>query len=244
MFNLLNKKVLITGASGGIGSEIARQMHRMGAEVVITGTKIEALENLKAELGSRVFVIKADLSDMQQCSNLVASAQQVCGGLDIVVCNAGITKDNLMIRMDDKDFDDVININLKAPFIIIREAMKLMNKNRYGRIIYISSVVGRCGNFGQTNYAAAKAGAIGMIKSAALEGAMRNITVNAIAPGFIQSPMTDGLKDAVKENLLSKIPLKAFGVPQDIASAAVFLASDEARYITGAVLDVNGGMYM
>jgi 3-oxoacyl-[acyl-carrier protein] reductase len=243
MFNLSGKYALITGATGGIGSAIAKALHRMGAEVVISGTRVEALEALAQELGERVHIVGANLKDPEECKQLIVRADEAVGGLDILVCNAGITKDNLMIRLSNEDFDEVIGVNLKAPFIMMREAMKGMNKRRYGRIIYISSVVGRAGNFGQTNYAAAKAGGIGMVKAAAFEGASRNITVNAIAPGFILSPMTEGIRDDIKEQLLAKIPLKTFGSPEDIAAATVFLASQEAGYITGAVLDVNGGMY-
>jgi 3-oxoacyl-[acyl-carrier protein] reductase len=243
MFKLKGKVALITGATGGIGSAIAKSMHSMGATVVVSGTRVDALEGLAHELQDRAHIVPANLKDMSECKNLIAKAEELTGGIDILVCNAGITRDNLMIRLSDEDFDEVINVNLKAPFVLMREAMKHMSKRRHGRIIYISSVVGRSGNFGQTNYAAAKAGGIGMVKSAAFEGAARNITVNAIAPGFIVSPMTDSIRDDIKEHLLAKIPLKKFGTPEDVAAAAVFLASDEARYLTGAVLDVNGGMY-
>jgi 3-oxoacyl-[acyl-carrier protein] reductase len=244
MFKLDGKIALITGATGGIGHGIAHQMHTQGATVILTGTRTQVLEELASQLKNRVHVLASNLKDSDTTKELFANAESIVGQVDILVCNAGITKDNLMIRMSDKEFDEVINVNLKSAFILCREALKSMGKRRYGRIIGISSIVGRTGNFGQTNYAASKAGLIGMMKSVALEGASRGITANCIAPGFIATPMTEVIKDEIKEKIKSKIPLGSFGEPNDIAAAAVFLASDQAKYITGAVLDVNGGMYM
>jgi 3-oxoacyl-[acyl-carrier protein] reductase len=244
MINLKDKVALVTGSTGGIGSQTARQLHELGATIIITGTREEKLIELKNELKDRVIVKVANLANTNEAESLVSYCESEFGKLDILVCNAGITRDNLMVRMSDEEFDDVIKVNLKAPFILTRAAMKLMGKNKYGRIIHISSVVGRMGNFGQTNYAAAKAGLIGMVKSAAREGARNSITVNAVAPGFIKTPMTAVIKDEIQDKIKTQIPLGSFGEPQDIASAVAFLASDSARYITGTVLDVNGGMYM
>lgn len=244
MFKLNGKVALITGATGGIGHEIARTMHSQGATVVITGTRTQVLDELAAELKDRVHVLPSNLKDAAATKELFAKAESVAGQVDILVCNAGITRDNLMLRMSDEEFDEVIAVNLKSAFVLCREALKAMSKRRQGRIIGISSIVGRSGNFGQTNYAASKAGLIGMIKSVALEGATRGITANCIAPGFITTPMTDVIKDEIKEKIKAKIPMAILGEPKDIAAAATFLASDEARYVTGAVLDVNGGMYM
>jgi len=223
---------------------IATKMHAQGATVVISGTRVQLLDELAAELKDRVHVIPSNLKDAVATKELFAKAENITGQVDVLVCNAGITRDNLMIRMSDEEFEDVINVNLKSAFILSREALKAMSKRRSGRIIGISSVVGRSGNFGQTNYAASKAGLIGMMKSVALEGASRGVTANCIAPGFIVSPMTDVIKEEIKEKIKTKIPVGSFGEPADIAATAVFLASNEARYITGAVIDVNGGMYM
>lgn len=244
MFSLQGKVALVTGATGGIGHGIAAKMHEAGATVVLSGTRVNVLEELAKSLGDRVHVIPSNLKDPESTKNLFAQAEEKCGQVDILVCNAGITRDNLMIRMTDEEFDEVIQVNLKSAFILNREALKAMTKRRAGRIINISSVVGRMGNFGQTNYSASKAGLIGMTKSVAREGASRGVTANCIAPGFVTSPMTDVIKDEIKEKIKATIPMGSFGEPSDIASAAVFLASDEARYITGTVLDVNGGMYM
>ena len=244
MFSLEGKVALVTGATGGIGHEIAVRMHAAGATVVISGTRVNVLEDLAKTLGDRVHVIPSNLSDAASTQNLFAQAEEKCGQVDILVCNAGITRDNLMIRMSDAEFDEVINVNLKSVFILNREALKAMTKRRSGRIINISSVVGRMGNFGQTNYAAAKAGLIGMTKSVAREGASRGVTANCIAPGFVATPMTDVIKDEIKEKIKTTIPVGTFGEPKDIAAAAVYLASDAGRYVTGSVLDVNGGMYM
>jgi 3-oxoacyl-[acyl-carrier protein] reductase len=244
MFNLSGKSALVTGATGGLGSEIAKVLHANGAQVVISGTRESILNELKEELKERVHAVTANLSDANSVIELYKKAEEVCSKIDILVCNAGITRDNLMIRMLDNEFDEVINVNLKAVFLLNREAMKAMIKRRSGRIINISSIVGETGNFGQTNYAAAKAGIIGMSKSAALEGASRGVTVNCIAPGFIDTPMTSVIKDEIKEKIKQKIPAADFGTPKDIAAGCLYLASDEARYVTGAVLNINGGMYM
>lgn len=244
MFSLEGKVALVTGATGGIGHEIAKVFHDQGATVVISGTRESVLQELASKLGSRVEVIPADLKSPESTLSLFTKAEEKQGRVDILVCNAGITRDNLMIRMSDSDFEEVIDVNLRSAFILNREALKSMGKRRWGRIINISSVVGRSGNFGQTNYAASKAGLIGMTKSVALEGASRWITANCIAPGFIETPMTDVIREDIKEKVKTKIPMGEFGKPHDIAAAAAFLASEEARYITGSVLDVNGGMYM
>lgn len=248
MFKLDGKSALITGASGAIGGEIARFMHKAGASVVISGTNIQKLEELAKELkdggGQAVHVLPSNLSDAEATKELFGKAETASGHIDILVCNAGITRDNLMIRMSESDFDEVININLKSAFILCKDALKNMSKRKYGRIICVSSVVARMGNFGQANYAASKAGLIGMVKSVALEGASRNITANCIAPGFVVSAMTNAIKDEIKDKIKAKIPLGSFGEPSDIAAAALYLSSDQARYVTGTVLDVNGGMYM
>lgn len=240
MFNLTGKKALITGASGGIGSSIAREMHKMGAHLVISGTNEDKLNDLKNELGENVEIIICDLSNLEDSAKLVADTPD----LSILVCNAGITKDGLAMRMSDDDFEKVININLKSSFVMNREAIKVMMKNRYGRIINISSVVGFSGNPGQSNYCASKAGLVGMTKSLAMEVASRGITVNSIAPGFIETKMTDALNDSHKEAILSKIPVKKMGEARDIAFGAIYLASDEAKYVTGQTLHINGGMLM
>lgn len=244
MFSLEGKVAIVTGATGGIGHEIAKVFHAQGATVVISGTREAVLNELAGQLGDRVEVIPADLKNPESTVSLFTKAEEKLGKVDILVCNAGITRDNLMIRMSDADFDEVINVNLKSAFLLNREALKSMGKRRWGRIINISSVVGRSGNFGQTNYAASKSGLIGMTKSVALEGASRGITANCIAPGFIETPMTDVIRDDIKEKVRTKIPVGEFGKPHDIASAAAYLASEEARYMTGSVLDVNGGLYM
>lgn len=240
MFDLEGKKALITGASGGIGSEIARKFHAKGANIIISGTNLDKLNNLKDELGSNVEVRQCDLSDETSTVNLL----QDLTDLSILVCNAGITKDNLAMRMTNEDFEKVININLKSSFILNREAIKIMMRNRWGRIINISSVVAVSGNPGQANYCASKAGLIGMTKSMAQEVATRNITVNAIAPGFIETNMTAALNEKQKEYITTKIPSKLMGKPEDIAYGAVYLASDESNYVNGQTLHINGGMLM
>lgn len=245
MFNLEGKTALVTGATGGIGGAVARALHAQGAAVVLSGTREAVLQDLAAELGGRVFVAAANLSDAESVDGLVGRAEEAAGaGLDILVANAGITKDGLLMRMKDEDFADVIKINLESYFRLSRAAMRGMMKRRAGRIIGVTSVVGVTGNPGQTNYAASKAGMIGFSKSLAQEVASRGITVNCIAPGFIASPMTDVLTDQQKEGILRSIPAGRLGTGDEIAAAACFLASDEAGYVTGQTLHVNGGMAM
>jgi len=244
MFDLTGKTALVTGASGGIGSDIARTLHARGATVALSGTRAEALEALKAELGSRAHVAVCNLSDMAQVDELPKLAEALMGGLDILVCNAGITRDNLFMRMKDDEWDQVIRVNLTASFHLARAVLKPMMKKRWGRIITITSVVGTTGNPGQGNYAATKAGLIGMSKSLAQEVASRNITVNCVAPGFIKSPMTDVLNDQQREAIMGRIPAGRLGSGRDVAAAVAYLASDEAAYVTGQTLHVNGGMAM
>ncbi|MGA3062560.1 MAG: 3-oxoacyl-[acyl-carrier-protein] reductase [Methylocystis sp.] len=244
MFDLTGKTALVTGASGGIGRDIARSLHGAGAAVALSGTRREALEALAAELGARVHVLPCDLGEKEQAEKLVPQAEAALGGLDILVNNAGITRDMLFMRMKDEDWDTVLNVNLTAAFRLSRAALRGMMRKRHGRIIGITSVVGVTGNPGQGNYAAAKAGMIGMSKSLAAEVASRGITVNCVAPGFIESPMTDGLTDAQKEGILRMVPAGRLGQGAEIAAAVVFLASAEAAYITGQTLHVNGGMAM
>lgn len=244
MFNLQGKKALVTGATGGIGGAIAKKLHSAGATIIISGTKQDTLKNMEDELKERVHSIPANLGNPEEVSNLYKKADEISGGVDILVCNAGITKDTLLIRMSDEDWDKVINVNLKAAFILNREALKSMMKRRSGRIINITSVSGFTGNFGQANYVASKAGLIGLTKTVALEAAPRGITANCIAPGFIVTSMTEALNNDIQEKIKSRIPLDQFGEPDDIANAALFLASNEAKFITGTTLHVNGGMYM
>lgn len=244
MFDLTGKKALVTGATGGIGGAIARAFHAQGATVAISGTRKENLEQLAGALGSRVEVLPCNLSDQAAVENLVEDAEKILDGVDIVVCNAGITRDNLALRMKNEDFMDVININLFSTFILNRAAIKKMIRKRWGRIINIASVVAVSGNPGQANYVASKAGMIGMTKSLAAETASRNVTINCIAPGFIATAMTDALNDVQKENILKGIPCGKMGSPEDIAASAVFLASEQAGYITGQTIHVNGGMLM
>jgi len=244
MFNLKGKTALVTGATGGIGGAIAKALHRQGASVVLTGRKKEALDALALELGARAFPLVADLADKEQLESLLDKAEELAGGVDILVCNAGITKDNLTLRMKDEEWSDVINTNLSASFILNKAAFKKMMKKRWGRIINITSVVGVTGNPGQANYAASKAGLIGMSKSIAAECASRGITINCVAPGFIKTAMTDALNAAQKEKITSTIPSGKFGLPEDIAAATAYLASEEAGYITGQTLHINGGMVM
>jgi len=245
MFDLTGKTALVTGASGGIGGAIAKALSAQGARVALSGTRVEALEKVRAELGGDHPITPCNLSDPAAVDALVGQAEAALGGkLDILVANAGITKDGLLLRMKDDDFQNVLKINLESYFRLSRAALKTMMKNRWGRIIGITSVVGVTGNPGQANYAASKAGMIGFTKAMAAEVASRNVTANCIAPGFIASPMTDVLNEAQKTALLTKIPAGRLGEGSDVAAAAVYLASDEAAYMTGQTLHVNGGMAM
>ena len=244
MFDLDGKCALVTGASGGIGKAIARALHESGAVVALSGTRRDALEELRGELGDRAHVAVCDLTDAQAVAALAKDASAAMGGLDILVNNAGITRDGLAMRMADEDWQAVIDVNLTAGFRIMRSALRGMMKQRWGRIIAITSVVGATGNPGQVNYAAAKAGMVGMTKAIALEVASRGITANCIAPGMIETAMTDKLADGARDAMLAMIPLKRPGTPEEVAACAVFLASDEARYVTGQTLHVNGGMAM
>ena len=244
MFDLSGRTALVTGASGGIGAAIARGLHAQGAIVTLSGTRRDALDALAAELSDRVHVITATLTDRASIDRLIAGAETVMGGLDILVNNAGITKDSLLMRMKDADWDDVIAVNLTAPFLLSRAAVKGMVKRRFGRIVNITSVVGIAGNAGQANYCASKAGIIGMSKALASEVASRNITVNCVAPGFIETAMTGELGEKRTESILSTIPAGRLGQPQEIAASVVYLASQEAAYVTGQTLHVNGGMAM
>ena len=244
MFDLNGKGALVTGASGGLGGAIAKALHRQGARVALSGTRREALERLAGELGEGAFVVPADLSDIQSVDALPAAAEAALGAVDILVNNAGVTRDNLFLRMKDEEWDQVLAIDLTAAFRLARGCLKGMMRRRYGRIIGISSVVAVTGNAGQGNYAAAKAGLIGMSKALAYEVASRNITVNCVAPGMIESPMTDALNEKQREALLSHIPMGRLGDGADVAAAVVYLASQEAAYVTGQTLHVNGGMAM
>jgi 3-oxoacyl-[acyl-carrier protein] reductase len=244
MFDLLGKSALVTGASGGIGAAIARALHAQGAKVALSGTRIEPLEALAAELGESAFVVPCNLSDMGAVSALPKAAADAMGGLDILVNNAGITRDQLFMRMSDADWDTVLAVNLTSAMKLSRGVMRSMMKARWGRIINISSVVGVTGNPGQANYAATKAGVIGMSKSIAAEVAGRGITVNCVAPGFITTAMTDALTEDQKAKTLERIPAGRMGTVEEIAAAVVYLASDEAAYMTGQTLHVNGGMAM
>lgn len=244
MFRLDGKTALVTGASGGIGAAIARALHAQGATVALSGTRREALEALAHELGSRAHVCPADLRDAAAAEALVGEAEAAAGPLAILVNNAGLTRDMLALRMKDEDWATVLEVDLTAPFRLARAAMKGMLRRRAGRIIGIGSIVGATGNPGQANYAAAKAGLVGMTKALAQEVASRGITVNMVAPGFIETPMTDALTQAQKTKLTEAVPLGRLGQPADVAAAVVYLASDEAAWITGATLHVNGGMAM
>ncbi len=244
MFDLTGKSALVTGASGGIGGAIARALHAQGATVVLTGTRAAALEELAKSLGERTHVIVSNLSDPAEADKLMAAAEAAAGKIDILVNNAGITRDMLSMRMKDEDWQAVIDVNLTAAFRLSRAAIRNMMKRRVGRIISITSIVGTTGNPGQANYAAAKAGMVGMSKSLAAEVASRNITVNCVAPGFIETAMTDKLNEQQKERIKGAIPAGRIGQPAEVAGAVVFLASDEAAYLTGQTLHVNGGMAM
>lgn len=245
MFNLSGKVALVTGASGGIGGAVAKALHAQGASVVLSGTREAALEALAAELGERAAIAAADLGDAEAVDGLIAKAEAAAGApIDILISNAGLTKDGLILRMKDEDWEVVLRVNLEAYFRLTRAALKGMFKRRHGRIIGITSVVGVTGNPGQANYAASKAGMIGFSKATAAEVASRGITVNCVAPGFIASPMTDALNEAQRAAILGRIPAGRLGEGGDIASACVYLASDEAAYVTGQTLHVNGGMAM
>lgn len=244
MFDLTGKTALVTGASGGIGRDIARALHQSGAVVALSGTREEALSALASELGERVHILPCDLSDKTQAEALVPAAEKAMGGLDILVNNAGITRDMLFMRLKDEDWDAVLNVNLTSAFRLSRAALRGMMRKRFGRIIGITSVVGVTGNAGQGNYAAAKAGMIGMTKSLAAEVASRGITVNCVAPGFIESPMTDALNETQKQAILRAVPAGRLGTGADVAAAVVYLSSDESAYVTGQTLHVNGGMAM
>ncbi len=244
MFDLSGKHALVTGATGGIGAAIARALHAQGASVALSGTRAEVLESLAGELGERAAVTPCNLSDADATAALPGQAEAALGGLDIVVNNAGLTRDNLAMRMKDEDWQTVLDVNLTAAFRLSRAALRGMMKRRWGRIVNITSVVGVTGNPGQTNYAASKAGLIGMSKSLAAEVASRGITVNCVAPGFIDTAMTDVLSDEQKQRILAAVPAGALGRPEDIAAAVVYLASAEGGYVTGQTLHVNGGMTM
>ena len=244
MFDLTGRRALVTGASGGIGSEIAKALAAAGARVALSGTRQGALDDVAAAIGADSPVLVCNLSDLAAVDRLVPAAEEALGGLDILVNNAGLTRDNLFMRMKDEEWDTILAVNLTASFHLTRSALRGMMKQRFGRIIGISSVVGVVGNPGQGNYAASKAGLIGMNKALAYEVASRNITVNSIAPGFIASAMTDELNDEQKAAIMTRIPLGRMGSAAEIAAATVFLASNEAAYITGHTLNVNGGMVM
>nr|WP_314260630.1 3-oxoacyl-[acyl-carrier-protein] reductase [uncultured Devosia sp.] len=244
MFDLTGKRALVTGASGGIGREIAKALAAAGATVALSGTRVGALEDTQKEIGVDCPILPANLSKLDEVDKLVPAAEAAMGGLDILVNNAGMTRDNLFMRMKDEEWDEVIAVNLTAAFHLNRAVLRGMMKQRFGRIIGISSVVGVMGNPGQGNYAASKAGLIGMNKALAHEVASRGITVNSIAPGFIASAMTDELNDKQRESILSSVPAGRLGTAEEIAAATVFLASDAAGYITGHTLNINGGMAM
>ena len=244
MFDLSGKCALVTGASGGIGEAIARALHAQGAAVALAGTRREALEALRADIKERAHVVVADLSDSAAADQLIKDAESALGRIDVLINNAGLTRDTLAMRMKDEDWERVLAVNLTAAFRLSRAVLRGMMKARFGRIVSVTSIVGVTGNAGQTNYAASKAGMIGMSKSLAQEVASRGITVNCIAPGFITTAMTDKLTDEQKTKLLGGIPAGRMGMPADIAAAAVYLVSDEAAYVTGQTLHVNGGMAM
>ena len=244
MFDLSGKTALITGATGPIGGSIARLLHAQGATVGISGTRREILDQLAAELGARVHVLPCNLADTAQTDALVPQAEQAMGQLDVLVANAGMARDNLLVQLRDEDWDQVIAVNLSATFRLSRAAVKGMMRRRFGRIIAITSVVGTTGNPGQANYVAAKAGIAGMIKAVAQEYAKRGVTANCVAPGFIVTPMTDKLNDKQRETILAKVPAGRAGTTDEVGAAVLFLASNEAAYVTGQTLHVNGGMAM
>jgi 3-oxoacyl-[acyl-carrier protein] reductase len=244
MFELTGKTALITGATSPIGGSIARVLHAQGATVAISGTRREVLEKLAADLGERVHVLPCNLADAKETEALVPRAEEAMGQLDVLVANAGVTRDNLLVQLRDEDWEQVIAVNLSATFRLSRAAVRGMMRRRFGRIIAITSVVGATGNAGQANYVAAKAGITGMMKAVAAEYAKRGITANCVAPGFILTPMTEKLNDKQREAILAKIPASRAGTPEEVAAAVVFLASSEAAYVTGQTLHVNGGMAM
>jgi len=244
MFDLTGKFALVTGATGGIGGAIARALHGQGATVALSGTRREALDQLAAKFGSRAHVLPCNLADKDDVETLVPRAEEAMGGLDILINNAGITRDNIFVRLKDEDWDQVIAVDLTAGFRLARAAVRGMMRRRYGRIIGITSIVGVAGNAGQGNYAAAKAGMIGMTKSLAQEVASRSITVNCVAPGFIETPMTAALTEKQREGILATVPARRLGTAEEVAAAVVFLASAEAAYVTGHTVHVNGGMAM
>jgi 3-oxoacyl-[acyl-carrier protein] reductase len=244
MFDLAGKSALVTGATGAIGEAIARALHGQGATVAISGTRREVLDTLAATLGNRVHVLPCDLADKDAVEALVPSAEEKMQKLDILVANAGVNRDNLFVQLRDEDWDRVIAVNLTATFRLTRAAVTTMMRRRWGRVIGIASVVGFTGNPGQGNYTASKAGMVGMMKAVAAEYAKRNVTANCIAPGIIASAMTEKLNDKQREAILARVPAAKLGTPQDVAAAAVYLASDEAAYVTGQTIHVNGGMAM
>jgi 3-oxoacyl-[acyl-carrier protein] reductase len=244
MFDLTGKTALVTGATGTIGGAIARALHARGATVAISGTRVEVLEKLAGELGGRVHVLPCDLADTAAVEGLVPRAEEAMAQLDVLVANAGVTRDNLLVQLRDEDWDQVLAINLTATFRLTRAAVRGMMRRRFGRVVAITSVVGTTGNPGQANYIAAKAGIAGLMKAAAQEYSKRNVTANCVAPGFIVTPMTDKLNDKQRETIMSKVPAGRAGTPEEVAAAVVFLASNEAAYVTGQTLHVNGGMAM
>lgn len=244
MFDLSGKTALVTGASGGIGRAIAQALHAQGAKVAISGTRQNVLEEVNNQLGGDLSIVPANLTKLEEQDNLISSAEETLGQIDILVNNAGITRDNLFLRMKDGEWDDVIAVNLTATFRLSRAVLKGMMRRRWGRIISITSVVGVTGNPGQGNYAASKAGMIGMTKSLAQEIASRNVTVNCVAPGFIATAMTDELGDENLEKAKQTIPAGRVGEPSDVAAGVVYLSSDEANYVTGQTLHINGGLAM
>jgi 3-oxoacyl-[acyl-carrier protein] reductase len=244
MFDLSGKTALVTGATGAIGGGIARALHKQGATVALSGTRREQLEQLAGELGDRVHILPCDLADMAAVEKLVPDAEAAMSKLDILVANAGMNRDNLFVQLKDEDWDRVIAVNLTATFRLTRAAVTTMMRRRWGRVIGISSVAGFTGNAGQGNYTAAKAGMVGMMKSVAAEYARRNVTANCIAPGIISSAMIDKLNDKQREGILDRVPARKLGQPADVAAAAIYLASEEAAYVTGQTIHVNGGMVM
>ena len=244
MFDLTGKTALVTGAAGGIGRAIVKTLHAQGATVAITDMNKQTLDDMVKDLGSRAFAYEANLTDAESIKTLIQNATEDMGKIDILVNNAGITKDGLSMRMTDEMFEKVLDVNLKAPFMLMRAVIMGMMKNRFGRIINMASIVGVMGNAGQANYAASKGGLIAMTKSIAAEVASRGVTANCIAPGFVKTPMTEGLPEPVKEKMLASIPMSKLGEPQDIANLVAFLASDESAYITGQTININGGMAM